>query len=445
MSAPVRRRGRRGLWIGLVLVLAAVGGFVAWRTTRGPTPTTTLAEPLVRGTFLREVSGTGVIEPVQERSLAFSTGGTVAEVLVAEGNDVVAGQVLARLDTATLDREASSLRASLASARADRERLIAQQGVDRLDAQAAVASADDQRLRAVRSVEDAERDLAVAQDLFAAGAAARDEVRAAEGLLDAARRSLAQAELGLESARSRLANLDQLAAAQRASAAAQIAQLEANLANLEARLTDTEIVAPFAGVVTAVAVKSGDLVGSQPVLTVADTSQLRVRGRFDENRAAELVVGQDAVIVPDADTRQRLTARVDRISPVTVRDGGNPQVTAELVFAGDAPLDAAYARPGATVTVRVEVRRVEDALLVPLEAITEGADGSFVYRVDAADATTGVVRRVPVEVLERNPTVAAVVADGLDAGDLIALIAIDELADGDAVAFPPVVGGAGGG
>jgi len=441
MSVPTRTRRRRGAWIVALIALALVGGGIAWRTTRGAAPTTTVVERLEQGSFVREVTGTGAIEAVRERSLAFAAGGTVAAVSVAVGDTVGAGQELARLDTAGIERDANAVRTSLASARADRDRLTAQQAVDRLDMQAAVADAENNRSRAERTVDDAERDLDVASRLFAAGAAARDEVRAAEAALDVARRGLAQSELALQTARTRLANLDQLAAAQRASAAAQVAQLEANLANLEARLVDTTIAAPFAGVVTAVSVQSGDLVGTQAVVTVADTSLLRVRARFDENRAAELVVGQSAAVVPDADTSQRLAATVDRISPVTVRDGGAGQVTAELGFEPSQALGAAFARPGSTVTVRVQVRRIDDALRIPLEAITEVDGVAFVYRVDRGEGDTGVARRVSVTVLERNPTVAAVEAD-LAPGDLIAVVNLDALADGAPVAFPRVAAGA---
>ena len=437
MSTPAPRRRRRAPWIVAGVVLVAVAATFAWRAGQGPAATSTLAEPIEQGTFLREVTGTGVVEAVQERSLAFAAGGTVATVAADEGDVVVAGQELARLDTASVEREAATLRTSLASARADRDRLTAQQGVDRLDAQAAVANAEDQRVRAARGVGDAERDLDVAERLLAAGAAARDEVRAAEAALDGERRSLAQAELALRTAQTRLGNLDQLAAAQRASAAAQVTQIENNLANVESRLSDTTIVAPFAGVVTRVAIQSGDLVGTQAVVTLADTSLLRVRARFDENRAAELIVGQAAVVVPDADTSQRLAATVERISPVTLRDGGTAQVTADLAFDPSEPLDAAFARPGSTVTVRAQVRRIEQALLVPLEAITEQGGASFVYRVERGDSDAGVARRVDVVVLERNPTVAAVEAD-LAPGDLIALINLDTLVDGAAVTFPSV-------
>lgn len=441
MTGRARRPPRRhGIWVVVVLLLVAAGAAATWRWNRAPVSVATLVEPLTVGTFVREVTGTGVVEATLERALGFGGGGTVAEVAVREGSQVVAGQTLARLDGAALARDLASLRASLASARADAERLRAQQGVDRLDLEAAVAQAEDQRVRAMRALEDARRDLSVAERLFDVGAASRDQVRAADGAVDIARRGLGQAELTLATARSRLTNLDQLAAAQRAGSTAQLAQLESQVANVEARLTDTTIVAPFAGVVTAVNVKSGDLVGTQPVLTLADTSQLRVRGRFDENRAVDLAVGQSAVIVPDADAGRRLAARVDRVSPVALREGGTAQVTVELAFDPAQTLDAALARPGYTVTVRVRVREVADALLMPLEAITERDGQAFVYVVVRGDGDAGMARRVPVRVIERNPTVAAVEAD-LRAGDLIAVIDLEALDDGTSVNFPRVVEG----
>ena len=411
-----------------------------WQSRRPAPAVATVVEPLARGTFVREVTGSGVIEAVRERALAFAAGGNVAEVRVAEGAWVEAGEVLARLDVAGLERDGEAVRASLASARADRARLEAQQRVDRLELEAAVRQAEDGLVRAERARDDAARESDLARRLFDVGATASEGVRAAAQALDAAERALQQARLSASSARSRLTNLDQLAAAQIAASDAQLAQLEINLRNLEARLEGAVLVAPFAGVVTVVNVRSGDQVGTQPLVTVVDTDELQVRGRFDENRAVELLVGQGAVIVPDADAGVRLAARLARISPVAQREGAGAQVSAVLAF--DAP-PGANVRPGYTVTVRVRVREIPDALLVPLEAIS-GRDGtSYVVRV-LADGGGATAEHVPVEVLERNPTVAAVrvgpaagdpASTGLREGDLVAVVDVDAIADGARVAL----------
>ncbi len=432
---------RRRLWlVALALVIVAVAAVVAWQARRPAPAVATVVEPLARGALVREVTGTGVVEAERERALSFSFGGNVAEVRAVEGEAVEAGEVLARLDVGALERDAEAVRASLASARADRARLEPQQRVDRLELESTVRQAEDALVRAERARDDAARELDLARRLFDVGATASEDVRAVEEAFDAAERAEQQARLTASSARSRLVNLEQLAAAQIAASDAQLAQLEINLRNLEARLQDAALVAPFAGVVTLVSVRPGDQVATQPVITVVDTDELQVRGRFDENRAVELQVGQGAVIVPDADAAVRLAARLVRISPVAQREGAGAQVSAVLAF--DEP-PGATVRPGYTVTVRVRVREIADALLVPLEAIS-GRDGaSYVVRV-LADDGVGTAEHVPVEVIERNPTVAAVrvgpVAEGAAPGalredDLVAVVDVDAIADGARVSF----------
>lgn len=430
-------RARRWRRLGWILALVALAGLVALavQVRRPATAVATVVEPIDRGAFVREVTGTGVVEAVQQRTVGFASGGTVDAVAVAEGDEVRAGSLLARLDTASLERERSSTSASLASALAERASVLAQQASDRFEAANAVTAATEQRNRATRSLADTERDVATSRDLFDLGAIARSELRASEDALERARNALQEAERALATARSREANLATVAAAQRASVDARVTQLETQLANLEARLEDAELRSPIDGVVTQVLAETGDLVGTHGVITVADIGRLRVQARFDESRALELAVGQPATVVPDADARQRIAARVLRISPVAARDAGVAQVSAELAFDGDRTLDLSLVRPGYTVTVRVRVRELEDALLVPLEAISEGPDGNYVTLVDPSGRERGQAAHVPVRVIERNPTVAAVEGP-LQAGDLIAVVGLDAIPDGATVSFP---------
>ncbi len=441
--APRRRRRRRlVVWIVLiVMVIAAVAAF-ALRGRGGPQVQPVVSEPIEAGRFVREVTGSGTIEATQERGLAFSAGGTVAEVLVEEGDAVSEGQPLIRLDVAELERNVASTRASLQSARADLERTLAQLNVDRLDAESAVVQAEDRRLQAVAELRSREADVDRVRRLLELGAASRDELRDERDARDSAARALAQSELSLEAARSRLANQRSLVEAQRASADANVARLETDLANLQARIEDAVLSAPFAGVVATLAVEEGDATGTQSVATIADPSELRIRASFDENRAAELDVGLPADIVPDADTRLRLPAEVVRLAPVAAREGGSAQVEAVLAFAQGALDGDVSVRPGYTVTARVRVADLADMLLVPLEAITEDDSGdSFVYRIEAGEEPgLGTARRVLVTPIDRNATVAAVdpaTTDGLSDGDTIAVVGIDGLEDGAPVRFPP--------
>ena len=432
-------RGGARRWIILTVVVLAVAAlaFALLRRGRAPQLQRTLVERLEREDFLRDVSGTGVIEAALTRELTFPTQGTVAAVLVSEGDDVEDGEVLARLETATLERDLASSRSSLASARAELSRIRAQQRVDTLDVESAVASAQDALAVAEDALADASSTLATTERLFERGAASQNELDTAREAVASAERQLSQARISLQSAQTRVETSVELTAAQEASAEAQILQLETTIANLEAQLEDAELTAPFAGTVAAIGFEVGD---SPPAggVQLVDASSVSVKATFDENRAAELRQGQEAVIRPDADAREELSAEVARVSRVAVREGNTARIEAELEFTEtiSEAAERGLVRPGYTVTSRVVINRLDGVLLVPLEAITEADGDVFVYRVVPGEEG-GAAERVEINVLDRNATVGAVEAGSLNPGDLIALINLEDLEDGTLVSFDP--------
>lgn len=91
-------------------------------------------EPLVEATPVRlagvvsravdaPLRATGRVAHVRDHKPAFKTGGLVKEVLVDEGDQVVKGQVLARLDTREIDAGMAQARAALDKARRDLARV----------------------------------------------------------------------------------------------------------------------------------------------------------------------------------------------------------------------------------------------------------------------------------------------------------------------------------
>jgi len=73
----------------------------------------------------RVVSVTSKIVPAERATLSFPIGGVLAELHVAEGDTVSAGQVLARLDASDLEASLAQARAALEVARAEEARLAA--------------------------------------------------------------------------------------------------------------------------------------------------------------------------------------------------------------------------------------------------------------------------------------------------------------------------------
>jgi HlyD family secretion protein len=109
---------RRGRWLsgGAVLLPVALV-VVACGTDIGSSPTTVR---VTRGNVERTVAATGALQAITEQNLSFSNGGKLVALMVTVGQQVSAGQVLARLDDfdaqadlqhaqATLDRNQARL------------------------------------------------------------------------------------------------------------------------------------------------------------------------------------------------------------------------------------------------------------------------------------------------------------------------------------------------
>lgn len=451
VSVP-RRRARRRYWWWIALIVVALAVTAVFVLRRGSPPAQRVfLERVEKDVFVREVSGTGTVEPVRSLLLTFPGAGTVARIDVAEGQRVEAGAELARLDGRAIERDLSSSRASLLSARAELERVVAQQAVDRLDAQTSLNAAENRLASAQQALVDAEQQQVAAERLFLAGGASQNERDAAVSALAEAARQVDQATLARDAARGRLQGLDALAQAQVKSGEASMARLETTLANLDQQIAETALVAPFAGVIARLPFKVGDRVapGAQQGIELVDDTSVHVVADVDENRSVDLAVGQTATITPDAAPDLALPAVVTRVDPVAARGEATARLRAELAFAPAAgeTIPTAAVRPGYTVTVRVVVHRIPDALLVPLEAVQEGSDGtSYVFRVNADGVGRGVAKRVDVQVLDRSATLAAVAAvggkpAGLESGDSIAVTNVDVLQDGQVVSFEVPGGG----
>jgi multidrug efflux pump subunit AcrA (membrane-fusion protein) len=162
LSVTVRREGvKRAMqhqkWMipGLIVVLALLAAGCSQAPAEQPQPAETVVptEP-----FIPIVSATGEVLPAQESLLSFLTGGQVVELLVEEGDVVAEGDVLARLDTSTLETGLRQAEAALALAQADL-------------AQASASSRE-------QEIEQAQSELAAAQADTAAAARRRDELYA---------------------------------------------------------------------------------------------------------------------------------------------------------------------------------------------------------------------------------------------------------------------------
>jgi membrane fusion protein, protease secretion system len=115
--------------IGWLVVALGFGGFLLWASVA----------PLDKGVPL---SGT-VAKESNRKTIQHQTGGTVADILVKDGDVVKAGQVLVRMNNVQVSSQAETTRAQYFTARATEARLLAER--DNLKAVAFPPALDGQR------------------------------------------------------------------------------------------------------------------------------------------------------------------------------------------------------------------------------------------------------------------------------------------------------------
>ena len=117
--SPRRRRNRRGLWIGLALLVPALAGLGWWLrqqalAKRDIGPFTVLSRT---GSLPGVVTATGELDAVNRVNVSPKRQGQLVELLVDEGDQVVAGQPIARMDDGDLRDRIQELQANLLAAR----------------------------------------------------------------------------------------------------------------------------------------------------------------------------------------------------------------------------------------------------------------------------------------------------------------------------------------
>jgi len=114
-----RRAKRRGRWLWVVIVLAVAGGAAGWYYYSQTTAADQPAEPALQTARVRvgditiTASGTGNLLPARELDLGFRNSGLVAEIPVAVGDRVAAGDLLARLDDAEAQAQVAQAEANV--------------------------------------------------------------------------------------------------------------------------------------------------------------------------------------------------------------------------------------------------------------------------------------------------------------------------------------------
>lgn len=203
-------------------------------------------------------------------------------------------------------------------------------------------------------------------------------------------------------------------------------QASANLRSLEERLARTTIRAPFSGVLEDRMVEVGTMVSpGQPVARLVDRTPVKVSAGVPERYAADVHTGAQAVVTFDV-----LPGEVFRAPISYVGSTVDPQ-SRTFPIEVRMPNPQGVVKPEMVADVSVERRSLDEALVIPQDALVRVEDGYVVFVVEEEDGVTVArQRRVKLGPSQRD---LAVVESGLQAGERLVVVGQKSVAGGDRV------------
>ena len=364
MASPAQqeRVRRNSLWFSAIAVIALVV-IVAVFTSMHRSDTPIHAEHATRGAVVASISTNGKVEAADNFEAHAPAPATVKKVLVKEGDNVKAGQLLLQLDDAQARAQAARALAQIKAA--DATVHAVQSG----GTQEEVLGTQADLNKAKAELSDAQRNLAALQKLRATGAAAPGEVQAAQE-----RVNRAQADVNVLQQK----RTERYAPQDVAQAQAQREQAQAEYQAAEDLLNNSNIRAPRAGAVYSLPVKEGAYVNAGDLLVqVADLHSVVVRGFVDEPDIGKLHMGEAVEVTWDAIPGRVWQGTIISV-PTTVTQRGTRNVGEVTARVDNQDLRLL---PNVNVSVRVVTARDDNALSVPREAVHQEDGHSFVYEV----------------------------------------------------------------
>ena len=408
-----------GIVAAVLLLTIVVVSIVA---TRGDTPEVTVVKVEVRPQLKSTVTSSGEVRPIQFMNLTSEVQGRIEEIYVKEGDQVVKGQPLVRLDPNQLQSNTDAQLAAFQGAQDDvrvsqsqvtaaqnslaqaqQQLNVAQVAVD--TARQGVIAAQTDVDKAMVELNAANRELRRNAQLLEDGVISRQVYDESKDRVDNASASVATARANLDSRklaiRDATARVNQQAVAVRdakrgvetaslsvASSQSRANQQSAVLRGQRNQRDKTMQVAPINGVIAEIPSKVGTFavagLSTTALLTIADMSSINVEVKVDETSIDKVEVGQPAKIKVDAFGDKEIFGEVIQKTPLAVgksqTSGGlstniNVQEAKEfrvVIEMKDLPQDIKDGlRPGMSATAEITTKTVDNVIAVPLQAVIE--------------------------------------------------------------------------
>lgn len=384
----MKKKNRKWLWIGIgaVLLLVLLIAF----GKKDDDGTKVAIEKAAPQTITETVTASGKIYPETEVKISPEVSGEIIELNVEEGDSVVKGQLLVKINPAIYNSQVKQAEASMQQTRS---------GVTNSQQMSAQSKANyEQALSNYKRNKKLYTDKVISAMEFEQIEAT---YKSAEAAYQAAQANISGGNYGVQAS-------------------------AANLNQARENLLKTSILAPSSGIISSLSVKKGERVlgtsqmqGTQ-VLSIADMSRIELRVDVSETDIAKVKIGDTSIINADAYRNRKFTGVVskiavssssaaalsaDQVTNYTVHILILPSSYADIVTSGNYKYPF---KPGMSASVEIQTRKEYNILAVPVNAVTtrdwtdstkKGSDSIrqviFVYnsaekKVSVRDIQTGI-------------------------------------------------------
>jgi HlyD family secretion protein len=385
---------RSWLTIGISLLFLALAGATAC-APQGEGEIVEQNVEVVRDDLTFSVSGSGNIEVAEEVNLAFGVGGRIDKIYVEEGDRVHEGDILAELDTDSLELAVTQAQVAFTGQGV----AVSQAGLSIAQAEVALRTAehslDEARdIYTWPEIEIAEADVdnaeAFLQYVLDRGLSpetigyARARLTAAEAKLDAQIMSFDTEEVAIKKMEVALAEQSlELAKQSLAQSREILKQAEQALEQAQKDLSEAVITASIGGVIVEIFAEEGDVVsppsfGAQTIIHLVDLTTLELKVDVDEIDIPGVELNQRVIIDLDALPELQLEGRVSSIDELPREEGG--VVLFEATISIEVP-EGSGLRVGMSADADIIISEKSNVLLVPSRAVIEGSQGEEIVRV----------------------------------------------------------------
>jgi len=357
-------------WLAGALLLLVVFAIIK---NRGKDKGEKVSTEIVKKRTIREsVGASGRIFPEIEVKISSDVSGEVIELNVEEGDSVVKGQLLCRINPDTYVSQVERGNASVNNAKAQAS-----------NAKSSIESIKAQKEQTEAQLKNAKDILNRNSKLFKDGVISQQE-------LDASQTSVNQLEANV---RAIIANIN---ASKESAKGAEfnVKSAEAGLKEMQTSLKRTSIYAPVGGIISKLNVKKGERVlgtiqmtGTE-IMRIANMSTMEVQVEVSENDIPRVAIGNTVDIEVDAYADRIFKGNVTKIansaSNLTDASALNASLSSDKVtnFVVKIRVDpSSYAdlltsnkkhpfRPGMSATVDINTNVVDNVINVPIQAVT---------------------------------------------------------------------------